>query len=309
MATKIKIKVIGVGGSGCNAINRMVKSKLFGVDLIAINADAQDLQTKQARIKLRIGRELTQGLGTGMDPKIGRKAALEQKEEISEILKDSDLVFITCGLGGGCGSGASPVVAEIAKKSGALTIGVVTRPFSFEGKARAKIGQQSEKELKQKVDSLIIIPNDNLLSFLKPVTPLSKAFWICDEILHQAVKGIADLITLPGIVNVDFADVKSIIKNAGDAFFGIGRARGENRAMEAAKSALSSPLLDVSVSQAKGILFNISGGPDISLFEIDEAAKIITKNVSPQTKVIFGAIQDEKLKQGEMKVTVIATGF
>lgn len=309
MATKIKIKVIGVGGSGCNAINRMVKSKLFGVDLIAINADAQDLETKKARIKLRIGRELTQGLGTGMDPKIGRKAALEQKQEISEILKDSDLVFITCGLGGGCGSGASPVVAELAKKSGALTIGVVTLPFSFEGRARAKISQQSEKELKQKVDSLIIIPNDNLLSFLKPETPLFKAFWICDEILHQAVKGIADLITLPGIVNVDFADVKSIIKNAGDAFFGIGKARGENRAMEAAKSALSSPLLDVSVSQAKGILFNISGGSDISLFEIDEAAKIITKNVSPQTKVIFGAIQDEKLKQGEMKVTVIATGF
>lgn len=305
----MKIKAIGIGGSGCNAISRMVKSKLFGVDLIAINTDAQDLKTKKASIKLRIGKKLTQGLGTGMNPELGRKAALEQKQEIKKLLKDSDLLFITSGLGGGTGSGAAPIVAELAKKSGVLTMGIVTLPFSFEGRARKRIAQKAEKKLKREVDSLIVISNDNLLSFLKPATPLSKAFWVCDEILHQAVKGIADLITLPGIVNVDLADVKSIIRNSGDAFFGIGRAKGEERAKQAAQAALSSPLLDVSINKAKGILFNVSGGADISLFEIDEAAKIITKNVSPQTKVIFGAIQDEELKKGEMKVTVIATGF
>lgn len=309
MASKIKIKVIGVGGSGGNAISRMVKSRLFGVDLIAINADSQDLQTKQADYKLRIGRKLTQGLGCGMNPGLGRKAALEQEQEIVEILKGADIVFIATGMGGGTGSGASPIIAEIAKKSKALTIGVVTTPFSFEGEARDRIAKNGLRQLKEKVDSLIIIPNDNLLSFLEPDTSLSKAFWICDEILHQAVKGIADLITLPGIVNVDFADVKSIIKDSGNTFFGIGKARGEHRAKDAAKSALFSPLLNISISQAKGILFNISGGPDISFFEINEAANIITGNASPNAKVVFGAIQDEKLKKGEMKVTVIATGF
>ena len=212
-------------------------------------------------------------------------------------------------MGGGTGSGASPIIAEIAKKLKALTIGVVTTPFSFEGEARDRIAKNGLRQLKEKVDSLIIIPNDNLLSFLEPDTSLSKAFWICDEILHQAVKGIADLITLPGIVNVDFADVKSIIKDSGNTFFGIGKARGEHRAKDAAKSALFSPLLNISISQAKGILFNISGGPDISFFEINEAANIITGNASPNAKVVFGAIQDEKLKKGEMKVTVIATGF
>lgn len=309
MASKIKIKVAGVGGSGGNAISRMVSSKLFGVDLIAINTDALDLKRKKAGLKLRIGRGLTQGLGTGMNPQLGRKAALEQKEEIEGVLKGADIVFITTGLGGGTGSGASPVVAGIAKGLGALTIGVVTTPFSFEGRARGRIAQESQNQLKEKVDSLIVIPNDNLLSFLPPTTPLTKAFWICDEVLHQAVKGIADLITLPGIVNVDFADVKSIIRNSGNAFFGIGRAQGDNRAKEAARIALSSPLLDVPIAQARGILFNVSGGPDISLFEINEAAEIITKNTSSQAKVIFGAIQDEELKKGEMKVTVIATGF
>jgi len=309
MPSKIKIKVVGAGGSGCNAISRMASEKLFGVDLIAINTDAQDLKRKKAHLKLRIGRKLTQGLGTGMNPDLGRRAALEQKEEILEILGGSDIVFITTGLGGGTGTGASPVIAEISKDLNALTIGVVTTPFSFEGRARAKIAKRGIERLKEKVDSLIIIPNDNLLKFLSPKTSLSKAFWICDEVLQQAVKGISDLITLPGIVNVDFADVKSVIENAGTAFFGIGKARGENRAQEAAKLALNSPLLNVSISQAKGILFNISGGPDISLYEIDESAKIITKNASPETKVIFGAIQDEELKKGEIKVTVIATGF
>lgn len=309
MPSKVKIKVVGAGGSGCNAISRMASGKLFGVDLIAINTDAQDLKSKKAHFKLRIGRKLTQGLGTGMNPDLGRRAALEQREEISEILKGSDIVFITTGLGGGTGTGASPVIAEVSKDLDALTVGVVTTPFSFEGRARAKIAKMGIERLREKVDSLIVIPNDNLLKFLSPKTSLPKAFWVCDEVLQQAVKGISDLITLPGIVNVDFADVKSIIKNAGTAFFGIGKAKGENRAQEAAKLALNSPLLNVSISQAKGILFNISGGPDISLYEIDESAKIITKNASPETKVIFGAIQDEALKKGEIKVTVIATGF
>jgi len=309
MSSKIRIKVVGVGGSGCNAISRMTESNLFGVDLISINTDAQDLQKKKAHFKLRIGKKLTQGLGTGMDPELGKEAAFEQKEEIQKALEGAEIVFITTGLGGGTGTGASPVIASIAKGIGALTIGIATTPFSFEGRARVEIAKEGERQLKEKVDTLIIIPNDNLLSFLKPETPLSKAFWICDEILHQAVKGISDLITLPGIVNVDFADVKSIIKNSGSAFFGIGIAKGENRAQEAAKLALNSPLLNVSMSQAKGILFNISGGSDISLYEIDEAAKIITKNVSRAAKVIFGAIQVESLKKGEIKITIIATGF
>ena len=309
MSSKIKIKVIGVGGSGGNAISRMVNAGFVGADLVAVNTDAQDLQKKKAHLKLRIGRELTHGLGAGMDPELGRKAAIEQKEEIHELLRETDIVFITTGLGGGTGTGASPIIAGIAKDLGILTIGVATTPFSFEGQARAEIARDGMKKLGAKVDSLVIISNDNLLSFLKPETPLSKAFWICDEILHQAVRGISDLITLPGIVNVDFADVKSIIENSGTAFFGIGRARGENRAQEAARLAINSPLLDISVSRAKGILFNISGSSDISLYEIDEAARIITKNASPAAKVIFGAIQIESLKKGEIKITVIATGF
>lgn len=309
MASNIKIKVIGVGGSGSNAISRMVKYKLFGADLIAVNTDTQDLKKKKAHRKLRIGKKLTRGLGTGMDPGLGRRAALEQKEEIAEILKDSDLVFITCGLGGGTGSGASPVIAELSKNMGSLTITVVTTPFSFEGRSRMNIARKSIKQLKEKVDSLIVIPNDNLLKFIDQKISLEKAFWSCDEILYQAVKGISDLATLPGIVNVNFADIKSIMKNSGTAFFGIGLAKGENRAREAAKTAIFSPLLDVSLEKAKGILFNVSGGPDISLYEIDEAAKVITKGISQETKVIFGAVQTESLKKGQIKVTVIATGF
>lgn len=309
MISKVKIKVIGVGGSGCNAVNRMMKAKLFGVDLIAINTDAQDLKKKNAHIKLRIGRKLTQGLGAGMNPKLGERAALEQKQEIEEILKGSDIVFIATGLGGGTGSGASLIVAEIAKKLGALTIGVVTTPFSFEGRIRIKIAKSALEKLRGKVDCLIVVPNDNLFSFLDAETSLLKAFWVCDEILHQAVRSISNLILLPGIVNVDFADIRSIMKNSGTAFFGIGKTKGENRAIEAARLAIHSPLLNVSISEAKGILFNISGDMDISLYEIDEAAKVITKNGGPDTKIIFGAIQDEKLKKGEIKVTVIATGF
>lgn len=309
MALDTKIKVIGVGGSGGNMLSRMMKSKIKGVELIAINADAQDIQRTRAHTKIRIGRSLTKGLGTGMNPEIGRQAAEEQREEIQEAIRGADMVFVACGLGGGCGSGASPVVAEIAKKSGALTLAIVTTPFSFEGIQRMEIAQDSLRILKGKVDTLISISNDKLLSILEAKTTVLNAFWLCDEILRQAVQGISDLIVLPGIINIDFADVKAIMKDSGSALFGIGKARGVERAKEAAKKALNSPLLDISCKGAKGVLFNVSGGKDISLTEIDEIAKIITQEVSPEAKVIFGAIQDEKLKKGEIKVTVIATGF
>ncbi len=304
-----KIKVIGVGGSGSNAVSRMKKCKIKGVELIAINTDAQDLKKTKADLKLRIGKQTTQGLGTGMSPEVGRKAALENRAEIQEILKDSNLIFITYGTGGGTGTGAGPVTAEIAKESGALTIAIVTKPFSFEGALRQKIAERGIRNLKEKVDTLISISNDKLLLTLDPNVTLLNAFWVCDDVLRQAVKGISDLITLPGIINVDFADVKAILKNSGTALFGIGQARGEKRAETSAKLAINSPLLDVSPKGAKGVLFNVSGGKDISLSEIDEVAKVITQEVNPEAKVIFGAVQDEKLKKGEIKVTVIATGF
>lgn len=307
-----KIKVVGVGGSGSNTVSRMMRAKIKGVELIAINADAQDLKKARAHLKLRIGKKLTQGLGTGMNPEIGKRAAEEQREEIQEILKGTDLVFITGGFGGGTCSGASPVVAEIAKSLGALTLAVVTRPFSFEGSLRRKIAEAGLRKLKEKVDTLITISNDKLLEILDPQTPVSSAFWFCDDILRQAVQGISDLIVLPGIINVDLADVKTILKDSGTALFGIGRAKGEKRAERAAKLALNSPLLDLSSKGAKGILFNVSGGKDISLSEIEEIARVITQEINPQAKVIFGAIQDERegrLKKGEIKVTLIATGF
>ena len=304
-----KIKVVGVGGSGGNAISRMKKAKIKGVELIAINADAQDLKKTRADLKVRIGKKLTQGLGTGMNPEIGRRAAEENRAEIQEVLKDSDMIFITCGLGGGCGTGGSSIVAEVAQELGVLTVAVVTKPFSFEGQARRQIAEKGLRKLKERVDSFITISNDKLLEILDPKISLLNAFWICDDILRQAVQGISDLILLPGLVNVDFADVKTILKNSGTALFGIGRARGEKRAELAAKAAIHSPLLDISPKGAKGVLFNVSGGKDISLSEIDQAAKVITQEVNPEAKVIFGAVQDEKLKKGEIKVTVIATGF
>ncbi|MDP2864046.1 MAG: cell division protein FtsZ [bacterium] len=309
MKTATKIKVVGVGGSGSNAVSRMMKCKIKGVDLIAINTDAQDLEKTRAHLKLRIGKNLTKGLGAGMNPEIGRKAAEENKEEISEILKGSDMIFVTCGFGGGTGSGASPIVAEIAKNSGALTVAIVTKPFSFEGAFRQRIAENGLKKLKEKVDTLISIQNDKLLEILDPQTSVLNAFWMCDEILRQAVQGISDLIVLPGIINVDFADIKAIMENSGTALFGIGKARGEKRATDAALAAISSPLLNTSLKGAKGVLFNISGDQDISLSEIDEAARVITENVLPDAKVIFGAVQDEKLRKGEIKVAVIATGF
>lgn len=309
MRLDTKIKVVGVGGSGSNAVSRMMKCKIKGVELIAVNADAQDLQKTRSHRKVRIGKKITKGLGAGMNPEVGREAAEEQREDITEVLKDSDIVFVTCGLGGGTGSGAAPIIAEIAREQGALTIAVVTKPFSFEGNQRMEIAQNSLRRLKDRVDTLITISNDKLLSVLEPKTTVNSAFWFCDEILRQAVQGISDLIVLPGIINIDFADVKSIMKNSGSALFGMGKARGPERAKEAARKALNSPLLDVSCKGAKGVLFNVSGTRDISLSEIDEVAKIITQEISPEAKIIFGAIQDEKLKKGEIKVTVVATGF
>jgi len=309
MKNLTKIKVVGIGGSGSNAISRMKKCKIKGVELIAINTDAQDLKRTKADLKLRIGKQATQGLGAGMNPEIGKKAAIEDRTKIQEILKDSDMIFVAYGAGGGTGTGAGPVVAEIAKESGSLTIAVVTKPFSFEGALRQKIAKRGIRNLKEKVDALISISNDKLLSILDPNVSLLNAFWACDDILRQAVKGISDLVMLPGIINVDFADINAIMKDSGTALFGIGKAQGEKRAQEAALAAINSPLLDVDSKQAKGILFNVSGGRDISLSEIDEAAKVICQEVNPEAKVIFGAVQSEILKKGEIKVTVIATGF
>jgi len=305
-----KIKVVGVGGSGSNAVSRMMSCKIAGVELIAVNADAQDLLRANVHRRIRIGKKLTRGLGTGMDPEIGHEAAEEQRDDIKEALDGSDMVFITCGLGGGCGSGASSVVAEAARDTGALTIAVVTRPFSFEGIQRSEIADSALRKIKDRVDSLIVIANDKLLSILEPNTTVLNAFWMCDDILRQAVQGISDLIVLPGIINIDFADVKAIMKNSGSALFGVGRAKGEERAKTAALRALNSPFLNnVSYKGAKGVLFNVSGGKDISLSEVEEVARIITKEMSPEARVIFGAIQDEHLTKGEIKVTVIATGF
>jgi len=309
MTNITKIKVVGVGGSGSNAISRMARCDIKGVELVAVNTDAQDLAKTKADFKLRIGRKITQGLGTGMNPEIGKKSALENRQEISEILRGSDMVFITCGLGGGTGTGAAPVIAEVTKELGILTLAVVTKPFSFEGQVRMRIAENGQRRLKENVDTLISISNDKLLSTLDPNTPLINAFWTCDDVLRQAVQGISDLIMLPGIINVNFADIKTIMQNAGSALFGVGRAQGEGRAEKAALAAINSPLLDISIKGARGILFNVSGGKDISLSEIDEVAKVITREINPEARIIFGAVQDEKLKEGEIKVVVIATGF
>lgn len=304
-----KIKVVGIGGSGSNAISRMAQCDIKGVELIAINTDFQDLKNTRAEKKIRIGKKLTEGLGAGMNPDIAMRAAEENRKDIEEALKDSDMVFITCGLGGGTGSGALPVVAEIAKKSGALTIAVVTTPFSFEGKERARIAKKALLKVKNKVDTLIPISNDRLISSLSPNVTLSDAFWHCDEILRQAVQGISDLIILPGIINIDFADVKAIMKNSGSALFGKGKAKGKRRAEEAILSALDLPLVDVSCKNAKGVLFNVSGGADLSLSEVNEIADVIKVHISNEASIIFGAVEDNSLEEGEISVTVIATGF
>ena len=302
------IRVVGVGGSGGSGITRMINSKLRGVDFIAINTDAQALAFNEAPTKIQIGKETTRGLGAGADPEIGRKAIEENKEEVYEALKGSDMVFVTFGAGGGTGTGAGPFIAEIAKELGSLTIGVVTKPFSFEGQRRMKIAELGINEMKDKVDTLITIPNDRLLQVIDKKTSLFDAFGIVDDVLRQGVQGIADLITLHGIINVDFADVKAIMADAGSALMGIGRGNGDNRAIEAARAAIDSPLLELSIDGAKGILFNITGGPDLGMYEIDEAAKAITEAADPDANIIFGAIIDEAM-QGEVKITVIATGF
>lgn len=307
--TFARIKVIGCGGSGGNALARMIEARIHGVEFIAINTDAQALHNTNAPTKIHIGKSLTKGLGAGMNPDIGKQAAIDTKEEISTALKGSDMVFITCGLGGGTGTGAAPVVAEIAKEMGALTVGVVTKPFMFEGAQRMRIAEDGWHSLRDKVDALISIPNDRLLSIIDRKTPLLESFAIVDDVLRQGVQGISDLITIPGIINVDFADVKAIMANSGSALMGIGRGTGEDRAIEAAKMAINSPLLEVSIDGAKGVLFNVSGGTDLAMAEINEAARIITEHIDPDAKVIFGAVLDNGLKKGEIKITVVATGF
>ncbi len=304
-----RIRVVGVGGSGGNAINHMINSKVEGVDFIAINTDAQDLHHSKAKKKIHIGKNLTRGLGTGMNPELGKRAAEETKEEIQEALKGSDMVFVTCGMGGGTGTGAAPVVAQIAKELGALTIGVVTRPFSFEGIQRSRLAEQGIANLKKAVDAIIEIPNDKLLSLVDKDTSVQEAFALCDDILKEAVVGISDLITTPGIINVDFADIKAVMESAGSALMGIGSAAGEGRATKAAQEAINSPLLDIKIDGATGVLFAIAGGDDLGMLEIQEAANVITKSVDPNARIIFGTIRDENLKKGSIKVTVIATGF
>ncbi|MFA5997576.1 MAG: cell division protein FtsZ [Candidatus Paceibacterota bacterium] len=304
-----RIKVIGVGGSGKNAVNHMVNSKIKGVEFIVMNTDAQDLHHSLAQKKIHIGKNLTRGLGTGMNPEIGRKAAEETKEEVQGVIKGADMVFIAGGMGGGTGTGAAPVVAGIAKEQGALTIAVVTRPFTFEGSHRGRIADQGLEELRKNVDALIIVPNDRIMSVADKDTTFKSAFTMSDEVLRQAVEGISDLITTPGIINVDFADIRSVLQNAGSALLGIGSSTGENRAQDAALAAINSPLLDLSISGAKGVLFAIAGGADLKMHEINEAAKIITESIDPDARVIFGAIIDDKLKKNELKITVIAAGF
>ncbi|KKW15614.1 MAG: Cell division protein ftsZ [Parcubacteria group bacterium GW2011_GWA2_50_10b] len=304
-----RIKVIGVGGSGKNTVNHMINSKVKGVDFIAVNTDAQDLHHSLAKKKIHIGKNLTRGLGTGMNPELGKRAVEETKEELQEAIKGADMVFITSGMGGGTGTGAAPVIARTAKESGVLTVAVVTKPFFFEGQQRMRYAEQGIEELKQAVDALIVIPNDRLLQTVEKNITAKNAFAICDNILKEAVEGISDLITTPGIINIDFADIRSVLENSGAALMGIGAASGENRAEEAARAAISSPLLEININGAKGVLFSIAGGDDLTMFEIQDAAKVITESVDPNAKIIFGTVRDEKLKKGEVKITVIASNF
>ncbi|MHB1316793.1 MAG: cell division protein FtsZ [Minisyncoccota bacterium] len=304
-----RIKVIGVGGSGKNALNHMINSKVKGVDFISVNTDAQDLHHSLSKKKIHIGKNLTRGLGTGMNPELGKRAVEETKEELQEAVKGADMVFIAGGLGGGTGTGASPIVARIAKEMGALTVAVVTKPFFFEGQQRMKLAETGLDELKQSVDAIIVIPNDRLLSTISKETTAKSAFSMCDDILKSAVEGISDLITTPGVINIDFADIRAVMHNAGPALMGIGYASGEKRAEEAARMAINSPLLEVSINGAKGVLFSIAGGDDLTMFEIQDAAKVITESVDPNARIIFGTVRDEKLKKGEVKITVIASSF
>ncbi len=302
------IRVIGVGGGGTNAVSRMISSKVGGVEFIAVNTDAQALFHNAAPTKVNIGRGTTRGLGAGANPDIGLQAAKESSEELKKVMEGADLIFITAGLGGGTGSGGAPYIAELARSMGILTVGVVTRPFSFEGLRRRKQADEALEALKGKVDTLITIPNDKVLSLIDKTTPLTEAFQIVDEILRHGIEGIASLITVHGLVNVDFADVRSVMQDAGSALMGIGYGTGDSRASEAARAAIDSPLLELSISGAKGILFNITGGNDMSMFEVDEAARIVTEAADPEANIIFGAVIDEAYT-GQVKCTVIATGF
>lgn len=307
--TFARIRVVGVGGSGKNAINHMIASKVRGVEFIAVNSDAQDLHRSLAKRKIHIGKNLTRGLGTGMNPELGRRAAEETRQEIQEALSGSDMVFITCGMGGGTGTGASAIVAKIAKEVGALVIAVVTKPFAFEGAQRKDIAERGLAELKKEVDAFIVIPNDKLLSIVDTKTSAKNAFAMCDEILRQAVEGVSDIITTPGEINTDFNDIKAIMEGAGPALMGIGIAEGDERAREAAQQAVNSPLLDVSISGAKGVLFVVAGADDLGIMEVQEAAQVIGESVDKSARVIFGIMRDEKLKKGQVRIIVIATGF
>ena len=302
------IKVVGVGGGGSNAVNRMIRAELMGVEFIAVNTDAQALLMSDAPHKIRIGDKITKGLGAGADPTVGRKAAEDDSEKLYESLKEADMVFVTAGMGGGTGTGAAPIIAEIAKDIGALTVAVVTKPFSFEGSKRKLLAEQGINDLVDKVDTLITIPNDRLLQVVEKRTTMTDAFRIVDDVLRQGVQGISDLITVPGLINLDFADVKTIMTNAGSALMGIGHGSGETRAADAARQAIMSPLLEQSIDGARGVLFTITGGPDLTLFEVNEAAEIIHAAADPEANIIFGAVIDERM-QNDVKISVIATGF
>ncbi len=302
------IKVVGTGGGGVNAVNRMIEANLKGVEFIAVNTDAQALLMSDADVKLDVGRELTRGLGAGSDPEVGRKAAEEHRDEIEEVLKGADMVFVTAGEGGGTGTGGAPVIAEIAKGLGALTIGVVTRPFSFEGRRRASQAEKGIENLGESVDTLIVIPNDRLLEIADEDTSVLQAFRLADDVLLQGVSGITDLITTPGLINTDFADVSAVMRDAGSALMGIGKARGQSRALEAARMAVSSPLLEASIDGARGVLLTIAGGSDLGLYEVNEAAETISQAADPDANIIFGAVIDDALGD-EVRVTVIAAGF
>jgi len=304
-----RIKVIGIGGGGGNALSFMVaEGGINGVEFIALNTDAQALLNNKATIKIQIGENLTKGLGSGGDPEVGRQAAEESKERIKEELSGADMIFLACGEGGGTGTGASPVIAEIAKESGALTIAVVTKPFDFEGSKRKFSADEGIMQLKEKVDTLIVVPNQRILNIIDKKTPILEAFKKVEAVLHQGVKGIAELITTPGLINVDFADIRTIMQGSGTALMGVGIGSGDKRAISAIKQAISSPLLDISIEGAKGVLFNVVGGPDLTMTEVDEAASVIAKSVDPDADIIFGAVIDDKMMDS-IKVTIIATKF
>ena len=303
-----RIKVIGVGGGGSNAVNRMIRAKLRGVDFIAVNTDRQALDASEAPTKIHIGRKVTRGLGAGGDPEVGESAAEESRDDLAAVLHDSDMVFVTAGMGGGTGTGAAPIIAEIARSSGALTIGVVTKPFNFEGKRRMDSAEKGIQGLSGRVDTLITIPNDRLLQVVDKRTPFVEAFRMADDVLRQGVQGISDLIAVPGLINLDFADVKTIMSETGSALMGIGVGRGEARAAEAARAAINSPLLETSIEGARGVLLNITGDGNLGLFEVNEAAEIITQAADPEANIIFGAVIDES-REDEVRITVIATGF